>query len=392
MMRQPLVCLSLALLCAAAASAEEGAERRFTWRPSFETRSVYDDNAFLAESGEDADVGVWIVPRLELDYRLPAVQLGADLGGEIPRYFDHSSLNDAFWRMQGHGEVGLWPGLSLRVSDAYVPQPAQLGRPDDAPTNMVQSNRADAELRYWRDLWNGHELTLGIGGGRFDSNEFTAVVPGPGNSLVVDENFEAKFTEGRGYGELRNPIGENLAILLRTNIDYRKFDDESDADHLEAGGLLGLESQLPLGFDLDLAGGAGYLDTEGGSNQPHVVGYGNLVWRNAPSGLQVRLGFHHEMTQDLAGNDFMDTTGRVSIEKYFGLQTSATVTGFVSQFDNDSVNPSDNLYGGAEVVLRRQISRNFQVSLAYRYWDNAGDFDLDDFQQNQASLAITYRH
>ena len=27
--------------------ADEGAERRFTWRPSFETRSVYDDNAFL---------------------------------------------------------------------------------------------------------------------------------------------------------------------------------------------------------------------------------------------------------------------------------------------------------------------------------------------------------
>jgi hypothetical protein len=223
----------------------------------------------------------------------------------------------------------------------------------------------------------------------------------PGNAVEADVRLIRLQRDGKVLigglftqidGELRNPIGENHAILLRTNIDYRKFDDESDADHLEAGGLLGLESQLPLGFDLDLAGGAGYLDTEGGSNQPHVVGYGNLVWRNAPSGLQVRLGFHHEMTQDLAGNDFMDTTGRVSIEKYFGLQTSATVTGFVSQFDNDSVNPSDNLYGGAEVVLRRQISRNFQVSLAYRYWDNAGDFDLDDFQQNQASIAITYRH
>jgi hypothetical protein len=331
------------------------------------------------------------VPRLELDYRVPAAQFGADLGAEIPRYFDHSSLNDAFLRMQGHGEVGLWPGLSLRVSDAYTPQPAQLGRPDDAPTNMVQSNRADAELRYWRDLWNGHELTLGIQGGRFDSNEFTAVVPGPGGAPVLDDDFEAKFTEGRGYGELRNPIGENHAILLRTNIGYRSFDDVSDADHLEAGGLLGLESQLPLGFDLDLAGGYGYLDSEGGSSDPNIIGRANLTWRHAPSGLQVRMGFHHEMTQDLVGNDFMDTTGRVSIEKYFGLQTSATVTGFVSQLENDSLNPSGNLFGGAEVVLRRQLSRSFQVSFAYRYWENAGSFGLDDFQQNQASLAITYR-
>lgn len=390
-MRRLLACLTLALLLATPAGADEGAERRFTWRPSFETRSVYDDNAFLSESEEDADVGVWMLPRLELDYRTPAAEVGADLGVEIPRYFDNSSLNDAFWRVKGHGKVGLWPGLSLRVSDAYTPQPVALGRPDDAPTNLIQSNRAEAEFRYWRELWSGRELTLGIQGARFDGDEFDALVPGPGGTAVVDPDFRASFSEGGGYGELRNPVGENHAILLRTNVRYRSFDEVSEADHLLAAGLLGLESRLPGGLDLELSGGYGWLDSDGNSSEPHVIGRADLGWRHR-SGVQLRLGFHHEMTQDLVGNDFMDTTGRLSVEKYFGLRTSATVTGFVSQLDSDTLSPSGNLFGGAEIVVRRQLSRRFQLSLAYRYWENAGSFGLDDFQQNQASVSLSYRH
>lgn len=390
-MRRRFACLPLALGVASLAGADEGAERRFTWRPSFETRSVYDDNAFLRSSGEDADVGVWMLPRLELDYRTPAAELGADLGAEVPRYFDHSSLNDAFWRVRAHGKLGLWPGLSLGISDAYTPAPVALGRPDDSPSNLVQSNRAEAELRYWRELRSGRELTLGILGARFDGDEFDAIVPGPGGTAVVDSDFRASFTEGGGFGELRNPLGEDHAILLRTNVRYRSFDEVSEGDHLEAAGLLGLESRLPGGLDLELAGGYGWLDARGASGEPHILGRANLGWRHR-SGLQFRLGFHHEMTQDLVGNDFMDTTGRFSIEKYFGLRTSATVTAFVSQLDSDTASPSGNLFGGAEVVLRRQLSRRFQVSLAYRYWENAGGFELDDFQQNQASVSFSYRH
>ena len=98
------------------------------------------------------------------------------------------------------------------------------------------------------------------------------------------------------------------------------------------------------------------------------------------------------MASDLIGNDFIDTTGRLTLEKYFGLQTSATVTAFVSQLDAQSDHPSHNLFGGAEVVLRRQLSRSFQVSVAYRYWENDGGFATDDFRQNQASVSFSYRH
>ncbi|HKX38888.1 MAG TPA: hypothetical protein VJN20_09550, partial [Burkholderiales bacterium] len=64
----------------------------------------------------------------------------------------------------------------------------------------------------------------------------------------------------------------------------------------------------------------------------------------------------------------------------------------VSQLKNRGAGPSQNLFGGVELAVRRQISRNFQLSVAYRYWDNGGDFGLDDFQQHQATLGFSYRH
>ena len=36
--------------------------------------------------------------------------------------------------------------------------------------------------------------------------------------------------------------------------------------------------------------------------------------------------------------------------------------------------------------------RRVTASLAYRYWENAGSFRLDDFDQSRIVLALTYRH
>lgn len=389
-MRRSCALLLLALL-AGGARADEGAERRFSWRPSFETRSVLDDNAFLSSDDEDTDLGIWMQPRLELDYRVPAGQLGADLGAQVPRYLDHSSHNDAFWRTHVHGEAGIWRGLSVRVSDAFTPEPVALGLPDDSPINMAQVNRAEAELRYWHELPGERELTFGIVGARFDGEKVDALVPGPGGAPMLDTGFRPDFSEGGGFAELRNPVGEDHALFARTRAAYRSFDTVSEGNHLDAMGLLGFQSRLPAGLDLEVAGGFGWFDVSGESGEPHALGRADLAWRHA-SGLDVRLGFHHEMTSDLLGNDFMDTTGRLSFEKYLWLQTSATLTAFVSQLDSESLHPSGNLFGGAEIVLRRQLSRRFQVSVAYRYWENAGGFEVDDFRQNQASVAISYRH
>ena len=383
--------LLLIPLAASAARADEGAERPFTWRPSFETRTVLTDNAFLSSPDKDTDLGVWMEPRVELDYRVPAAQLGADLGAQIPRYFDHSSLNDVFWRTNVHGEAGLWPGLSVRISDAFTPTPIALGLPDDASQNLAQTNRAQGELRYWHELPGGREMTVGILGARFDGDKVEAFAPDSEGDPTFDTKFSPDFSEGGGFAELRNPFGEDHALLVRGGTRYRSFDSLEDGEYLDAEGTLGWESRLPGGFDLALAGGFGWLDPRGGSGEPQALGRAELGWRHA-SGLRVQLGFHHAVASDLVGNDFIDTTGRLTLEKYFGLQTSATVTAFLSQLDAQSAHPAHNLFGGAEVVLRRQLSRSFQISVAYRYWENDGGFETDDFHQNQASVAFSYRH
>jgi hypothetical protein len=388
-MRAPRALLLVGLL-AAAARADEGAERRFTWRPSFETRSALTDNAFLTKKDEHGDLGFWLEPRLELDYRTPAAQIGADLGAQVPRYLDHGSLNDTFWRTRVQGEAGLWPGLSVRLSDAYTPQPILLGAPDDATPNLAQTNRAEGELRYWHEFSGGRELTVGVEGARFDSDKIDAWVPGPGGDAVFDSGFRPDYSEGGGFAEVRNPLGEDHALLFHAGTRYRSFDALSEGEYLDAEGTVGLESRLPGGFDLALAGGFGWLDPREGGGEPQGLGRATLGWQSS-NGLRVQLGFHHQITSDLAGNDFVDTTGRMTLEKYFGLRTSATVTAFLSNLDARSAHPSHDLFGGAELVIRRQLSRNFQVSLSYRYWENGGGFEGDDFRQNQASLTFSYR-
>jgi hypothetical protein len=390
-MRRALALLLIAPAFATAARADEGATRPFTWRPAFDTRSVYDSNAFLRED-RDGDVGIWMVPRVELDYRSTIGSVGADLGVEIPRYFDNSKLNDAYWRMKGYGELGLWPGVTLRVTDHFTPQPIMLGMPDDSPSNLAQANRVNLELALWRELPGGRELRGGVVGTRFDSENFPTLVPnGAADEPVMDDDFRPSFTEQSAYAEVRNPIfGEGHALFARGRIRNRMMDAISEGDHYDVGGLLGYEGRIKK-VDIELAGGAGVLDPRGMGSDVHALALANLGWRHERSGLRFRAGFHHQVTPDLLGKAFIDTTGRLSVERFFGLRTAATVTGFMSQLDSNTLDDT-NLFGGVEVGLRRQISRAFQISVAYRFWDNGGDFDADDFQQHQATVGFSYRH
>ena len=78
------------------ALAQEGAERRFTWRPSIQMRSVLNDNVTLTEGDEDADFGVWMAPRFEAAYRASEYQLGFDGSVDVRRYTDSVSVDEVF--------------------------------------------------------------------------------------------------------------------------------------------------------------------------------------------------------------------------------------------------------------------------------------------------------
>lgn len=389
--RSAVLIAALASGLAAAAAAQEGTERRLTWRPSVQVRALVNDNISLSGEDEDSDLGVWAAPRFEAAYRAAAYQLGFDGSVDVRRYSDSTSEDEVFYRVKSFAEAGILPGLSVRVSDAFTPQPVFLGLPDDDPANLVQTNRADLEMRYWHELPGAREVTIGAAGSRFDAERFPTLVEGPGGGVVLDPGFSADFYEGAGFVEFQNPFGDQHAGYVRGVVRQRWFDHADAADHLEASGLLGFRSHLEQGVELDVAGGYGLLDLEQGGNESRILARAALTVHR-PGGWRFHGAFHNEFTVDVAGNDFVDTTGRVGVEKYFDRRTAASLVVFLSQLESDSASPSGNLFGGGELKLRRQLTRRFQASVSYRYWENAGSFSLDDLTQNRLMLSLTYRH
>ena len=137
-----------ALLIWGSVAAAEDQESRFTYHPSILITMVGDDDPYL-EQRTDGAFGAWIAPNLELGYRADFYELQASLGADIRRYADESDLSDEFYRAIVSGEIGVLPGLTLRVSNAFSPQPERVSSPADATRNLQQTNQVDAEIRYW---------------------------------------------------------------------------------------------------------------------------------------------------------------------------------------------------------------------------------------------------
>jgi hypothetical protein len=385
--------LAAALALPARPAAAEGNEGRFSFDPSVNIATVVDDNLFLTDSNTKSSFGVWVQPRVELAYRTETLDLGADLGADVRRYADYySKLSDEFWRMSGHAQVGLLPGLTLRVANAFVPAPVELGLPPDQGNNLVQTNRADTELRYWRALPGEREISFGARGTRFDSDDFAEDRPGPGGSVILDDDFHADYWGGTGYAEYREPLGTRTAAYARAETGYRAFDDSPRSDNLDYTLLVGLHSQRFRNLEIDLAGGYGQIHFDSLGTQPRIVGRGSLRYR-LPWDVTWKLGVNHLSSADLLGNSALETTGNIGFEKRFEEgRTSAGVNFFLTRYDCDSLGSGANLFGGAEVQLRRQLTRSTQLRIAYRYWDNQGDYEPDDMQQNRLMVDLNFRY
>jgi hypothetical protein len=383
---------ALLLLAATAAGSESGGgaasepeRNRLIFHPSIQVTAVGDSNVQLREDDSEGDLGVFLFPRIELGYQGRWFDLGADLGADIRRYVDGDSPSDEFFRMSGFAELGLLPGLTFHLSDAFTPTPVDLGKPEDHAANLVQTNRIVARFRYWRELPGAREMIVSLEGTRLSSESFAADV---GNG-VIDPDFHADFWEGALVGEVRSPISDHTSAYLRTHLRYRSFDDSSASDFGDLAVLLGVRSHWFRNVDFDVAGGYGLLAFDSGSKN-RFLGEANLRYRIA-DGTTLRLSFVNRNTADIVGNDFVETTGKIGLERRFGERTAASVDLFLSRIDNEVWDSGADLFGGAEARVRRQLSRRTQLELRYRYWDNGGDYSSDDFSQHQVSLVFSYR-
>jgi hypothetical protein len=379
-------------LAAPRVRAQEGEEQRLTLHPSIQVSAVLDSNPYFLDRDADPDmeVGGWIYPRLEVAYRTYELDLGADLGAEIRRTIGESSLGDELYRLSGFAELGLLPGLSVRISDAYVPHPARLGRPPDDVWNLLQTNRADLSLRYWRELPQSRELELGIRATHFASEHFPAELPGAGGGAVIAPGFRPNFWQGAAHFEFQSPLGRLDSAYLLGQGGYRAFSDGGRSDHANFSLLLGLRSRRLENAELEVAAGYGLIAFDSLRNQHSVLGNASLQYQ-FPRGWSGQVSVANAFASNLFGNEVVETTGRIGLEKYFGEHTAAEAGVFIARFEDEALDRDESVYGGADIELRRDLTRHSAISLAYRYWRSDGDDADDDFSQHRLLLQFTYR-
>jgi hypothetical protein len=396
---RPAVLFASLTACAAAVAlalaappvrGDEGEDRKLTLHPSIQVSVVTDDNPYLQDGDGEIEVSGWVYPRFEVGYHTRALDLGADLGVEVRQTIGESSLGDELYRLSAFAELGLLPGLSVRISDAYVPYPTRLGRPPDDAWGLLQANRADLSLRYWRELPQSREMELGIRATHFASERFPAELPGGGGTVVIDPGFRPNFWQGAAHFEVQGPLGRRDSAYLLGQVGYRDFNDSRRSDHANLSLLLGLRSRRLKHAVIEIAAGYGLIAFDSLSDQQSFLGNASLEYQ-FPRGWSGRISAANAFGANLFGNEVVETTGRIGLEKRFGERTAAEASVFVARFEDEALDRDQSLYGGAEIELRRDLSRHSALSLTYRYWRSDGDDAGDDFRQNRIVLQFTYR-
>jgi len=389
--------LAIGLLTATLARGEPGEpaaggpREGFDWHPYATLTAVYDDNVLLEPSGGPAEPGVWFGPGIEANYREGAWRAGTDVGADLRRYFGSPEIAQYFWRLSGFAEVDAMRGLTLRVSDAYTPQPLNYGLPQDDLENLVQSNRVEAQARYRRELPQEFVLDLTLRGTRFDSDPYEVrrdpVLAGlpPGT-----ESFTASYDDLTEQVELQHGLGRDLIGYARVLTRERWFDDLPQDDLTEVSGMGGIRWRASRLAEVELGGGYGQIDFHSGPTKPGAVGL-LQVKGDLEGGWHWSAGVTRLLTTEISGFNYAETVGHVGIEKQLGPRMRATLDAFGGQFDNQAPGVGNQKYYAVEAAIRRQLTRTLQSGLLVRHWQTNGQGDLNDVTQNRVMLEFTYR-
>jgi hypothetical protein len=388
LMTRTTVGLLLALGAAGSARAE-GEDQGFSFHPSIHFSNVYDDEPGLGRpfGRSEHDFGWWIRPRAELGYESPELEVGADLGLDLRRYVHADELGDELWYASGFAEVGLLPGLSARLGNAFEPHYVQLGLPEDQGANLAQTNRSEGELRYWTEIGGDAEVELGGRASYFVSEHFPAMFPGAGGPLV-DWTYRGDFWQTSGFVQSQAPVGRGTTTLLNVEAGLRNYADRLRADHVNVAATAGVRSERFENLELEMLAGYGLIDFDGLGSVQQPIGRMSLR-HQLPQGFAWHALAANRFRSNLIGNEVFEATGEIGLEKKFQEIADASLELFVSHFEDRGA-PS-NLYGGLEIEVGRNLAAQTRLSLTYRHWRNAGDAGFDDMAQNSAFLTFSHR-
>jgi hypothetical protein len=382
--------LLLPLLFAPVAVYAEGDPEKFRVGGAVRAATVYDDN-FRNNDREIDDLGYWIEPRLDAEYTRRKLRLKAELGADLRIHPQHSQDNDGFLHVVGEFDWRLGRGLTLFISDAFVPGSFELGRPSDDVGNLGQTNRAEAELRYERELPGQRGILFGVGGSRFTTEDFEASLDTDGDGLTErNPDFHSDYWEADAYLELQQRFGRKHRLYIRGEARERRFDEFRQADYSELFGLIGVRGRLGRRIRWGAALGYGQLDYERGGSDGRVLGNAKIEYPFG-RGYQLDASVSRRLTSDAAFSDFRETTWRAALLKRMGSRMEVTLASFLTSFRNSVADERDNRVWGAELEVRRHLWRHVEGSLRLQHFHNGGDESADDFRKNRVLLELTYR-
>jgi hypothetical protein len=231
---------------------------------------------------------------------------------------------------------------------------------------------------------------MALRGGYFIGEDFNALLFMDNGANMTHPDFEPDHWEGAGKLEVQTPFGERSSLYARSEFEFRTYSESEVPDRGEFAILVGARSRYFRNVEIDVAVGYGMVAFKSNDDLHRFVAEGSLRYR-LPNGWTWRVSAANRFVSDLPGNVFVETTGRMGIEKHFGELIAASVAVFISRLENDAWNVPKNLFGGAEFRIQSRIGRHAVVAITYRYWENAGDFPTDDFNQNRVALEIFYR-
>lgn len=389
--------VAVALFAAASAHAEagepgaDGPREGFAWHPYARITAVYDDNVLLEPSGGPGEPGVWFDPGIEAAYREAALRTGADVGADLRQYFGSPKISQYFWRIAGFAEVDATRGLTLRVSDAYAPQPLNYGLPQDDVENLVQSNRVEAQAHYRRELPQEFVVDVTLRGTRFDADPYQVRQdPVPAGLPPGTESFTASYDDVTGQVELERSLGRNTIGYARVMTRERWFDDLPEDDLTEVSGLAGIRCRALRHVEFELAGGYGQISFHSGPVTPGAIGLLQLKG-DLEGGWRWNAGITRMLTSDISGFNYAETVAHAGIEKQLGPRMRATLDALGGQFDNQAPGVGNQKYYAVEAALHRQLTRTIQSGVVFRHWHTDGKGDLSNVTQNRVLLELTYR-
>jgi hypothetical protein len=369
--------------------ADVGEGRSFDVRPSLRVGGVYDDNVYFDPDDRVATGAARAVPMIEAEWQRGRVHAGGEVGADLWWYPAISGWSDVFLRAGAFADIDLWRGLRLRLSDLYAPQQVSLGRPADDVGNLVQSNRAEAELRWRRALPRESAVEAAVRGTRFDGEGARGWVDY--GRVAVDERFRTDFTEGAADVELQRGFGRRTLAYLRAEGRERYYDELPQSDFGEIAGLAGVRLQGPARTQLELAGGYGHVAYHGGGpNVPHWRALAE-VRGEVGAGFVWRAGAERRFTSDVVASDYVENTFWLGLDKPLTERTHLSLAVTAGIADNAGAGRTAPNWRGGEVALRRRLNRSMQAGVVFRRFVSSASREEHDVTQHRVTLELEYR-